>query len=78
MKLTRDIVGLALLRRIARALERGNEIAQYRCDREFPPLSVKPGKGERRGIVVSRQTEGPTNAARKDIIDILEEIDRGR
>ena len=74
MKLTRDIAELALLCRIARALEHGNEIAQYRCDREFPPPPVKPGKGERRGIVVSRNTGEPTNAARKEIDDILAEF----
>ena len=78
MKFTRDIVELALLRRIARALEKSNEIARYRSEREFPPIPVKPGKGERRGIVVTRQTEGPTRATRKDIADLLEEIDRGR
>lgn len=76
MKLTRDIVQLALLRRIARALERSNEIAQYRCDREFPPLPVKPGKGERRGVVITRKTEGPSNATRREIADTIAELDR--
>lgn len=78
MNLTRDIVQLALLRRIARALEKSNEIAQYRCDREFPPLPVKPGKGERRGLVVTHQTEGPTLASRKEISLLLKEAERNR
>ena len=78
MRFTRDIVELALLRRIAKALERGNEIAQYRNDQEFPPLPVKPGKGERRGITVTRQTEGPTLATRKEVSDIIGEFEAFR
>lgn len=75
MKLTRDIVELALLRRIARAIERGNEIAQYRCDRELPHLPMKPGKGERRGVTITRHTEGPTLATRKEVYDAIAELE---
>ena len=77
MRLTEEIVGLALMRRIARALERANEIAQYRCDREFPP-DVKPGKGERRGIVVSSLREGMSSAERKDVFDYIRELEEHR
>lgn len=75
MKLTRDIVELALLRRIARALEKQNEISQYRCDREFPPLPVKPGKGERRGVTITRQHERMSNAARKELGELIEGLE---
>lgn len=78
MKWTRDIVELALLRRIAKALEESNRIAQYRCDREFPPIPVKQGKGERRGLVVTRQTERPTLATRKEVADLIGNLNQHR
>lgn len=55
MRITQEIYLLALLRRIARAIEEGNSIAKYRADREFPPIPVKPS--ERKKAVFSRRKD---------------------
>ncbi len=39
MKLGLALRAVALLRRIAKALERANELEQYRIERDYPPVA---------------------------------------
>lgn len=54
MKLTRDIFELALLRRIAKALEESNRLARQRMEFEFPAFNPPKRK---RAVISRRENE---------------------
>ena len=63
MKWFSGIRVIALLRRIARALEEQNEIARTRFDLDFPNYARKEPGRKRKGAVISRPSVEELNEA---------------